>query len=553
MASNKGSPKGGSKSTYQGTKNRKGLVNKNGNNTKKNLDEEEKWILSNPETLTLQSCLIRWNEQEKIIRGINLLYKNIHISKEFITILEGIYNQGKWPINVKNIKFKNYNPLHEWAWIQPECHHNTLDRALNLLKKAAYDIFAKNAHNENALEALEAKFTKGHIMKDEYHFRYKLLANPTIDQIHKIIIAKFNKIDNFKPFMIDHLRYVLLVNYDVVLTKIAEILITRKIPDSLCALNKKKEKNGSKKVYTKDRTIGYYTIAILRTFSGADSNFEGYGLTDKSLELFFELNTNEIPGLNILLKFLWGKCIHCTLTNEREYKELNPENLSIVIGQFAKENVLIDEYDDFMLNCLSKEPKGFFANFEQETRTKMAIRALNQSRKFTASIETAFKNLENPGNFFTAAIVNLFDSRNYDEIDSDSEDNKEKIKNINFFRGIDLDKQEVSITEEMELFDEIQGKNESQDPIYRLTIIEKLLICLIENFNLKLKDDFIEIVLQELIKRVPYHEITCVMKKIEESEYLEELKIDAGTVIINGKLTPISEMVWQKICEFFNG
>ena len=522
----------------------KSSPNNNANYAKKDHYQEDTWISNNYETLTLQDCLAKWHGQDEIIQGINILIKRIHLSGNLFNILEALWTGGHWPVNVKMGKFKGYNPLHEANFISSECDHETIIKVYRLLHTVGYDVFAVNVYKENAFESLsKCHFVKNRITEIEYHYRHEILAKITTEQINKIVTSIFNKVDNINSTMIDRLHYVMFVDLDVVLTKIAEILITRRIPDSLCALNKKKEGKELKRIYVNDRTVNNYIIAILKVFSGADSNFEGFELIDKSLELFFKHNKVKLPGLNKLLKMLWEKCIECIFTNERDNKDLNPESLSIVIGAFANANALIDEYNNFMEQCLMENSLGIFVNFEYELRIKMAIRSLNQSRRFTPIIKEKFKNLLQINNLISAAIQNLLDSELTEPMQLDSKQFKEE--SIVFFKepnlrdlkaSSDTNEREFFIKITMESFDDTLAKYSNK----RLEIIKKLIICLVENFHREIDLDFIDNIFKELTKKVSYKEIIKTIKYIENTDFLSELKIDA----------PYSEVVWKTIIDF---
>jgi len=269
-------------------------------------------------------------------------------------------------------------------------------------------------------------------------------------------------------------------------------------------------------------------------FSDAESGFKKCLLTDKSLELFFKTNTTVIPVSTQLLKLLWAKCVACSFENDREYKELNPENLSIVIGAFANSSVLIDEYNEFIRQCFAEV--SIFDKFDYELRIKMAIRALNQSRMFTQSIETSFKMLKNINNSLAASIENVFASKNYNAGNFRVPD-ENTFEVINYFHDIDTDDLNSSLEDVMSLYDDQIEKYKNKSKI----ITNHLIKCLIEYYNPKVHMDFVDDVFQCLVQRVEFNELQTMIKDIKESDFLKDLAIDA----------PNSIKVWSKVEEFF--
>jgi hypothetical protein len=304
--------------------------------------------------------------------------------------------------------------------------------------------------------------------------------------------------------LFERLKFLAKINHETVILTIAGLLVQRKTTDSCNQY---------------DAQIDEFVTVILDTLSGIDDGFINQPISNPYFKLFFESDREKkIPSANVLLKTLYENMMISGF-EESENKMYNLESLSGAIGAFAKNDVHVDEYYEFVLNCLSKEPSGKFKELNSEIRMKMAIRAFKQAGKLNPELTNAYKTFPFINGCMNFVIETLFGKTTKIPI---QEIKKEPVKigNMSFFKGLNLEDFAVVMEDSC---DSLKDKLK-EFPNNRKEIIQRVIMNLLEKITkdtiVKLKD-----ILVLLSKHLPIQEM-IIEADIIKKDQLDDIKID---------------------------
>lgn len=433
------------------------------------------WLNLHKEDLTLELCLEQWTQQEDKMSLINELIDLIPTNPQFLNILNDL--KPHFPGRVKHGGGYQYNPFHKINWLPETTDHQIIGAMYDIVHDVGYDVFMKNKQKEDAFLSLLKKF-KFNRDDPNYIFRYNQLVKFSKNEINKLVTSIFNKIENINSEMIEIAHVLLLQDYHTVLKRMADAMVMRKIP-SQCI--------------TFDTLFLKYVEGILKILSGAKTNFADLTpvvfcdqeKTMPTFELFFKQNESVLPDTTQLVKVLWEYVIEITLQSTGEYKNLNFEAMGIVIGGFTETNRLYDQYKDFVLGCLDQTPKGFYANINNETRLRMALRAIVQSKQskeeviktLPQEILHSLKSFPYPSTYYQVIIEELFGSFHSIQIVQQ----KSTVIKTNYFADLDED----NIDDTIEYAVDLLNKHLNQQPLHKSTIIQNFIASLLENVKPK--------------------------------------------------------------------
>ena len=326
------------------------------------------------------------NDEEKQIAVLRSFVK--HSQEQH----ECFYDSIPIPTHLK--KFKK-DDLFNTVCYKKNCSHEHFEFVLNFLHAHGYSIFAKNGRGETPFQACLAN---GNLSLEEKNYRFMKIAS-TLPQteITKIINAIFNTVglenDIKRKKWIERLQFAIAIDHKSTMEICATVLLTKML------------------AYKNNKSmISQFIDLLVQSLSGCESGFRNVQCVDKSLELFFNLNTEEIPTSNELIMNLINFAMKSAFNSQSEYKDFDLEGLGILIGGFADANLLLDMYQNFILNCLATNPISSFAEISNEIRMKMAIRATQIGNKMTPEIICAFTEAPYISGFISATIANIFDA-----------------------------------------------------------------------------------------------------------------------------------------------
>ena len=432
------------------------------------------------------------------------------------------------PAHVKKTNKNDYTPYNIAAF-KKDCSNEVFESIINIIHQKGYSIVDKNDQGESALEAI---FENTNLSIEECNFRYMTIANIHDCQIINLIHRVFNGVlSNTKDWRIyiDYMRHALCINHELVIKIIAEKLIKRTIPAN-CS--------------EQDKNASILTDFIIQCFSGANSCFKNMDTSDKTLKLFFELNNKQIPGSNELLHSLIIKAKEYALNSESEYETFEQECFGFLIGAFAGSNIIVDVYEQFVIDCL--KPSEEFMNISSEIRAKMAIRAVVHANIKTQIITDAFQTLSYINGHITTKINLLFNIQpkinNTVKSSSFATNSKviilaktDDIDKIKFFNGLTVKNADDIIEDSIEKLSIVLDKYKQQKQ--REAVIKQLISCLIENGN-----NYIINIMKNIISMLHTHIKSTEIKQHTayfENTFIPDICDDA----------PYAPKVWNKILE----
>ena len=391
-----------------------------------------------------------------------------------------------------------YSYFHTVAWID-----STSEEFYREIVKVLYHIgcdpFQKNNHKsgENAFQSI---MNNTNITVSEQQFRYMAFATGINEKvISRVIHSAFNKVTqkSMKDFftsaiegkeLIDRIRFVLCVNPEVSLNIIAKIFIAYTIKD---ACN------------TFDERITIYLDLLLCILSGADDSYRTTVLVDKSLDFFFKNYTSSLPTLNGCLYKLVQNGYKCALTenkldNEVIFipREIKLQALAMLIGALANNNCIMDEYEKFIIICLSLDTNKLLEgivdpvsiNMTPELYIKIVVRAMTQSNnKKTSKIEEALSQFPRSNSFIAYHCDTLHKNNltaDIQTIGNQQIDNKEKksdiiVEEFSFFENITIKNCELVIDDSIEHVQMLLEKHISQQK----EIMQQFFSCFVTNMS----------------------------------------------------------------------
>lgn len=472
------------------------------------------WLQEHAHDLTVELCCEKWKTEDEKLKLIDELIPMIPSNPEFLNVIKDL--KPYFPGRVKYGIGHQFNPLHKIIWLPDTTEHYIISELFQLVHEvASYDIFMKNKKDEDAFMSLYIKFSKGQISDQEYLFRYNQMVKFSEKEIDKMITSIFNKIDNINDNMIEIMHVLLLQNYNYVLKKIASLIVTRKIPNKCNAI---------------DKPFVKYIDGMMKILSGVGNNFADFSLVifsdaEKkfpSFKPFFDQSHEPIPNMTHLVQLLWTYVWKFVAQDKGDNTGFNYESTGIIIGALAETNRLVDQYKDFVLQCLSTDSEDDFANIGEEIRLRMAIRAVVQATQTAKDIKNlpkdivnAFKSYKYPTTYYQVIVDELL-GNNY-QVHHVQE--KEILTSINYFEGLDKDTIDETVEYAVELF----NKQLTKFPCSKSVIINNFMVSLFENMMPKYNPAHIRQICKgfEQIK----NEIIREKKSIEET-IIPDLKPD---------------------------
>jgi len=427
------------------------------------------------------------------------------------------------PSHVKKTQKNDFTPYNIAAF-KKQCDNDVFDAIINVIHEKGYSIVDKNDRGESALDSV---FENKKLSEEECNFRYMVIANIHDCQVINLIHRVFNGvISNTKDWgnYTDYMRHALCINHKLVIKTIAEKLIKRTIPAN-CS--------------EQDKNASILCDFIIQCFSGADSCFKDMITTDKTLKLFFELNNKQIPTANELLHSLINKAKKIALNSTSEYETFEQECFGFLIGAFAGSNVIVDVYEQFVVDCLG--PTDEFINIESEIRAKMAIRAVIHANIKTLKITNAFKTLPYINGHITTKVNLLFNNQTKLQSASHAKNrsitrpltNSINVDKITFFNGLTAKNADDVIEDSIEKLSIALDQYKNQ----RVVIIKQLISCLIENGN-----NYIINIMKNIVTMMQTHIKSNEIKQHTayfENTFIPDIQDDA----------PYAPKVWGKILE----
>ncbi|QKF94257.1 Spt5 nonapeptide repeat protein [Fadolivirus algeromassiliense] len=453
---------------------------------------------------------------------------------QYIEILEQAVEEGLWPAHVKETLTTGFTPFQAVNWLPPREkavsefgisiteYDAIVTRLYQVCHKAGCDPFIKNKFEggEDSLLSLTLHADAEYMRKlaekehtehmplslEEFKLRLMALCDMPADVVAKNTRATFNKVGSDKEFLRERLQYLLAVDHQTVIDVMANLLVTRKTTNSCNQV---------------DRQIEDYITLILRAFSGSDSAFKKEHIADRAIKFFFGFNEKPVPGSNELLKMLYDALFVAGFA-ESENRIFNLEGLSVVIGCFAKNNVLLDQYNQFILDCLTIPGKEQFKTIDIETRARMAIRLGKQSEKITPAIAMVFKKLPEINGFISHTISSVIGSVQTTKpmMVHDVQEKEFDASNLNFF--IDLNQANFEDCLEDAVYD--LEKNLKLYTAQRHEIINRALVSILENIN-KTTINLVGKIIEKFVELIEKQDISNELASIK-SDGLSDIKID---------------------------
>lgn len=434
----------------------------------KEMSQVSMWLNLHKEDLTVKLCLEKWTQQQDMMTLINELIEMVPTNPQFLGVLEEL--KPYFPGRIKNTGGLQYNPFHKINWLPETTDYDIIKQLYEIVHDVGYDVFMKNKQNEDAFLSLLKKF-KFNQEDPNYIFRYNQLVKFSNNEMNKMVTSIFNKIENINSEMIENIHVLLLQDHHTVLKRMAGAMILRKIPSQCNAF---------------DTMFFKYIEGILKIFSGAKNGFAELTpvifCDDKkeipTFELFFKQNESVLPDTTQLVKLLWDYVIDVAMQSTGEYKNLNFEAMGIVIGGFAETNRLVDQYKDFVLQCLNHSPVEFYANINEELRLRMALRAIIQSKQeigksLSKDILMLIQTFPYPNTYYQVIIEEFLGPHHTTQTIKP----KISIPKIGYFGDLDKD----NIDETVEYAIEKYTEQLKLHPSHKSIIVQNFVASLLEN------------------------------------------------------------------------
>jgi len=464
------------------------------------------WIYANP-NITLEDLL----KQEEVINRVDivqLLIKSVLEHNEYIGLLKELASQNYLPKTTTKTRYSLYNIA---AYIK-SCSGDFFRELINVVHLFGYSIFDQNNKGENAFMAIMSE--NNTLSIPEKHFRYMTISQITPEQISRLAVSCFNKLNSEDKITMDRLRFALCVNPKCFIVTIAKLLIMKKCSES-CII--------------RDLYIFQYVKIIIDIFKNSDvNNYSKVIVTDKSLDLFFKLNKNKTMKYQDLFNTLWKDLVTIACNDDDPNKIFNMHSLAITIGAFANYGILLEEYRFFILECLKVKNSQY--NIDYEERPKLVIRAILHAKKISPEIITNLKEFPIKDGFINTTVIRLSnkdDSIYKTNIAKPLQKAILDINSLKFFEGLTSDNVEDVIDDTVYILE----KAISSHPDKKIDIVRRLMFCLFESVH---NLDNISIIITNLS--------TCITKSdiMKNKKYIE-------MNIIPSVDNPISSNIWREL------
>ena len=476
--------------------------------------------------------------EDNRITAISYFIKYIPKFPQYINILNEAIDRKLWPTHVKKSLAKGFIPLHEVNWLAVPCDHEILKQLYAICYRAGCDPYGLNKYNEDSFLNLSnysnSKYMQTQkapaITLSEYEFRLMQLCSFPPETVEKITRSVFNKIGSIKDriMWVERLQFVIAINYRVVIDTLANILITRKTTNSCNQY---------------DESIKDYVSLILRSFSGSDDGYSKTPFINVSIMRFFGFKHATktpilIPGANELLVLLFNSLVKFGFSKS-DKKTFNLECLGVTIGAIANEGAVVDQYYRFILDCLNEEAKkDQFAEVSQETRMKMAIRALIHGKKLNEQVKAAFKSAQPGSGFIAHTIQELIGEKTTLKMSSSTVPNKPAavvIDDLDFFSGLNLKRFDEIVEHSCVDIEKILTRYPQQ----RKQIIQRVLICILGQITPDTINQMKKLVEALVLMKIGFNELVA-NEKIIENDILPDLIVDV----------PCAKQTWNYLKAF---
>ena len=261
--------------------------------------------------------------------------------------------------------------LHNINFIR-DCPKDIFQKLVNFAHEHGNHPLDENNKKENGFESLFECKSQGRISQDEMLNRYMVIAMLPENCAVMALSSILNRVSVFTPEVFARIRYLLTIQPNACIEKLASCIVTKKI-DMMT-----------------DKPVEWlpkYLSTMFTLFSGAANGFRTCTEKDKTLDIFFKNHKCQISTDQQFAQSYIKEMKHFALTTNCENWEYNLETLASIFGCLKKLTIIDKDFDNFMSCCLIK---GFSDEFdsqikscadnksllEVELRVRMVIRAI---------------------------------------------------------------------------------------------------------------------------------------------------------------------------------